>query len=172
ARGLVIHRHTVQLGSNLDDLTRLAPQFATPPMLILIALNLPLKVIMDRIDRRIQIGGVLFGPQNDSMIAHQRHLGTVHIALTAARLLADPDSHFANLIEIALQLANLLLDVTLLALCDLPIAALDNELHGSVPPRRPASAGRLLGGAAMLHRIAAPNARSPRSHGATRGSTG
>ena len=108
------------------------------------------------------------------MIAHQRHLGAVHISLTAALLLADLHSYFADQIEVAFQLADLLSDVLLLARCDLAIAALDNEFHDLVLPCRSAQAGRLLGGAALLHwrKYAAPNARSPQSRAATEDSTG
>jgi hypothetical protein len=85
------------------------------------------------------------------MIAHQRHLGAVHVSLGAALLLADLDSHFADQIEIALQLADLLLDVRLIMWCDFATAALDNEFHDLVLPCRSAQTGRLLGGAALLH---------------------
>src|SRR5215212_2544523 len=97
------------------------------------------------------------------MIAHQSHLGAVHISLIAAQLLADLDRDFADQIEVTLQLADLLLDVVLIARCDFAIAALDNEFHDLVLPCRSAQTGRLLGGTAWLHwrKYAAPNARSP-----------
>ena len=50
ARFLIAGR-AIRLDPNLDNLAGLTPQLAAPPMLILVALNLALQIVVNRIDR-------------------------------------------------------------------------------------------------------------------------
>ena len=77
------------------------------------------------------------------MLAHQRHLSAVCIVISPPLLFGHLHGHFANLIQIAFEFAKLLLNVDLLALRYLSIAAFDDKLHiKSILPRRPANADR------------------------------
>src|SRR6185436_3318499 len=85
----------------------------------------------------VQLGGALLGAQQDAVLAHQCHLNPAYDPLGAALLLDNLDRHLANLIEVAPELVELLLDVRALVIGHLAVAVLEDQLHGVLLPAGP-----------------------------------
>jgi hypothetical protein len=136
------HRALCGLLRDLDDLATLAAQLTASPVFVLVAPDLALQRIVNFIHRRVEIACPLLRAQQDAMLTHQRHLSAMHDAFVPALFFGNFHSQFADLIEIAPELTQLLLDVGALALRDFSATALDDQLHELfLPPAHMPGAG-------------------------------
>src|SRR5689334_21097672 len=87
------------------------------------------------------------------MIAHQRHLNPVYDPLSAALLLDDLNRHLADLVEVAPELIERLLDVRALVIGHLAVAVLEDQLHGVLLPAGPWCCASRLFVARPLRRV-------------------